>query len=319
MLAPAWGATNTNDGIVGKAVGKAAKAVGKVLAKFNPVSLMIRGGLLLAIRTNMFKLADKLQYGLYTDEQAQAAGFNMDLFHDNQQSYKKALNVFTKLQGNESKFRAAIQKGVKHKAIKGVSGLGMLTGLGWIATAATVVSAMSAIIGILSFFKGKKNPMGEEYADEPVSEDAIKSAMDAAGNLDEDGNPIDSEGNIIDDAANVVNNVVNKVQDYLPSGGGSSDDGGGNDNNVYDAEPSSLPVKKAAAPKVIGENIPELRKSAMDVIKENAKPIAIGAGILGLAAAFFLLRRKKTKSAGLSGVRTSKRRSYNKLETIKLS
>ena len=66
------------------------------MLKYNPVSLSARGGMLMAIRVNMFKLADKLQYGLYTDEQAQAAGFNMDEFRKNQDAYNKARNLFCK-------------------------------------------------------------------------------------------------------------------------------------------------------------------------------------------------------------------------------
>jgi hypothetical protein len=105
----------------GKAVAKAAKAVGKFVLKFNPVSLAARGGMLMAIRVNLFKLADKLQYGLYTDEQAQAAGLNMDDFHSNQEAYQKSKNLWCKtLKGDESKFRSAIEKGVKHRAINGL-------------------------------------------------------------------------------------------------------------------------------------------------------------------------------------------------------
>ncbi len=95
----------------GKAVAKGAKAVVNVVAKFNPVSLAARGGLLLAIRANLFKLADKLQYGLYTEAQAQAAGINVDDFRKMQESYNKARNIFVKtLKGNESKFKNAIAR-----------------------------------------------------------------------------------------------------------------------------------------------------------------------------------------------------------------
>jgi hypothetical protein len=153
---------------VGKGVATAAKAVVNVVARFNPVSLAARGGLLLAIRTNLFKLADKLQYGLYTEAQATAAGLNLDSFRKMQASYTKARNLFVNtLKGREDKLKQAIAKGVKHKAINGLGELGELGAV----TATLVTAALGFITSILGFFKGNRNPAtGEQlFAGSPFS------------------------------------------------------------------------------------------------------------------------------------------------------
>jgi hypothetical protein len=102
----------------GRFIKKAVKKLAHVVMRFNPVSIAIRGGLLLAISKNMFKLADKLQYGLITEEQAMAAGLDMDAYRAAVDKYKKTRHRFVnQLRGKESKFNGAIRKGVKDKAV----------------------------------------------------------------------------------------------------------------------------------------------------------------------------------------------------------
>jgi hypothetical protein len=173
---------------VGKGVATAAKAVVNVVARFNPVSLAARGGLLLAIRTNLFKLADKLQYGLYTEAQATAAGMSLDNFRKMQESYNKARNLFVNtLKGKEDKFKQAISKGIKRKAINGLGELGELGAV----TATLVTAALGFITSILGFFKGRQDPAtGETYTEENATEEQLAAMMNQSGMVDDDGNPI---------------------------------------------------------------------------------------------------------------------------------
>lgn len=82
--------------------GKAAiKKVAKAIVKYNPVSLAMRGGFLLAVRVNLFKMATKLQ-------KSPAA-------------YAKVKKFFVDiLQGKESALKNSIEKGSKAQ----LSGLG---------------------------------------------------------------------------------------------------------------------------------------------------------------------------------------------------
>jgi hypothetical protein len=200
-----------------------------VVARFNPVSLAARGGLLLAIRTNLFKLADKLQYGLYTEAQATAAGLNLDSFRKMQASYTKTRNLFVNtLKGKEDKLKQAISKGVKHKAINGLGELGELGAV----TAARVTAALWFITSILGFFKGKKNPAtGETFTDEAVTEGQVHDLMNQSEAMDEDGyiispSPVnttaqpEAEQTFWQKAGNFVNNIrdnaSNIVSNFLP-------------------------------------------------------------------------------------------------------
>jgi hypothetical protein len=184
---------------VGEGMKKAGKKIVQTLKRINPVSVTVRLGMLAAIRINLGKWADKLQYGLYTDEQAQAAGLDMNAFHDSQAAYRKTLDHFTgKLGGKKEKFDAAIRKGIRHRAINGFHELAGLAGNGQLGWIASVVSAVvSIVIALIKHFRKKKNPANpsEEYGDVEINEEDFKALVDENGNplYDEDGNPISAE------------------------------------------------------------------------------------------------------------------------------
>lgn len=327
-----------------KGVATAAKATGNFVLRFNPVSLAARGGMLMALRLNLFKLADKLQYGLYTDEQAQAAHFNMDAFHDNQAAYNKSRNLFCNtLRGKEDKFRTAVKNGVKRKAINGLGGLSA-NGVGAVAQA-TIAAAMGFITTILTFFKGKKDPQsGEEWADENPTEGDLMDIMD----YDEDGNPINAapttanqktqkeSKNFWQKTSDVLQTGAKLVNDYLPYGGGSSiipynanqydNDYGYDTSNQQDMiiSPSSGSSSAVTAEVMTGGMMSNIGA----FIKKNAVLIGVGAAIA--AGGIYFLNRKKKSSRGLSdGVRTysrpttkrrnGKSRSKNLIKPMKLS
>jgi len=328
----------------GKGIATAAKATGKFVVKFNPVSLAARGGMLAAIKVNMFKLADKLQYGLYTDEQAQAAGLNMEHFRSNQEAYNKAKNLFCKtLRGNENKFRNAISTGIKNKAI---NGLGQLDGLGdGGATAALVTAALGFITNVLSFFKGKKNPKtGEEYPDQNITKGDVEALMEIE--YDDDGNPIvnttanpEAEKNFWDKAAGVINTVSdtyqNVVSNFMPSGGGgsSSYDSGGdysydnyqNDDYQNQNQQDMIISPASGASSAVTANVMPggMMSNVGAFLKKNA--VLVGVGAIGIAGAVYFLTRKKksAKSKGLSGVtqrrsRPRRRKAQTKLKSVRL-
>ncbi|GHT78364.1 hypothetical protein FACS189464_1670 [Bacteroidia bacterium] len=137
---------------------KVFKAVVKVAKKINPVRITMRAFVLKHIRANKDGMADNLQYGLYTDEQARAAGLDMAAFHDNQTAYKKSVDKFVSNGGDKKNFDAAIRSGIRNKAINGISPpVGDLGDLGadWSKIAEVAGKVIQAIIG---FFKGLKNP-----------------------------------------------------------------------------------------------------------------------------------------------------------------
>lgn len=318
---------------VGKGIVKGAKAVGKFVARFNPVSLAARGGLLLAIRKNMFKLADKLRWGLYTEADAQKAGINVNDFRKMQERYNKARKIFVNtLKGKESKFRSAIAKGTKHKSIKG---LGEAGELGFVA-AATVTAAMGFITAIIKMFAGSKDPAtGEDYTEENVTEGEVNDLMNESEQYDEDGNPV-SQVNTSEDptaednpsfwqkAGNVVKKATNFVSNILPSqpsneeysDSGYEEEGDEEEGEEYEEE--DTPISTRSTNHVVTTQVMpgSLTTNVGSFLKKNA--LWIGLGVVGVAGAVYLMRKNKPRrSRGLSGVSTSKTK-YKKIKMIEL-
>lgn len=317
---------------VGKGIVKGAKAVGKFVARFNPVSLAARGGLLLAIRKNMFKLADKLRWGLYTEADAQKAGIKIEDFRKMQEKYNKARKIFVKtLQGKESKFKAAIAKGTKHKSIKG---LGELGELGVIA-AATVTAAMGFITAIIKMFAGSKDPAtGEDYTEENVTEGEVNDLMNESEQYDEDGNPVSqvntSENPTAEDtpsfwekAGNAVKKTANFVSNFIPSQNEQqySEDNENeeyeDEEGEYDEEENAPLTTRSGSHTVTTQVMPgSLISNTGSFLKKNA--LWIGLGIVGVAGAVYLMRKNKPKkSRGLSGT-PGKTTKYKKIKMIEL-
>jgi hypothetical protein len=272
--------------------------------------LAARGGLLLAIRTNLFKLADKLQYGLYTEAQAQAAGINLDDFRKMQESYNKTRKLFVNtLKGKEDKFKNAISKGVKKRAINGLGELGELGAAG----ASLITAALGFITSILGFFKGKKNPAtGETFAEEHVTEGQIRDLLNEAEGYDEDGEPVNTtaqpqaEQNFWQKAGNVLQTGSNMVSNFLPSGGGGG--GGASYQPDYEDEyyepinqPDMIISPASGNSSAVTANVMTggMMANIGNFVKKNA--VMLGIGAMGIAGAVYFLTRKK-KRAGLSGI-----------------
>ncbi|MBN2833446.1 MAG: hypothetical protein JXR48_00625 [Candidatus Delongbacteria bacterium] len=159
---------------VGKKVGKVAKKVVKAIVRFNPLTIAIRGGLLAALRLNMFGIAKKLQYAYLPDELAAKYKLDPAQHAKLKKTHGKIKKLFKGLQGKEANLRKAILKGAKQKSpdfsLKGIDGLigelkelerigelGELGNLGVVATAASISAASGVLAKIGSWLKPIKN------------------------------------------------------------------------------------------------------------------------------------------------------------------
>lgn len=159
---------------VGKKIGKVAKKVVKAIVRFNPLSIAIRGGLLAALRLNMFGIAKKLQYAYLPDDLASKYNIDPAKHAKLKKTHGKVRKLFKGLQGKESNLRKAILKGAKQKSsdfsLKGVDGLladlkgleaigelAELGNMGAVATAASVTAASGVLAKIGSWLKPIKN------------------------------------------------------------------------------------------------------------------------------------------------------------------
>ncbi len=159
---------------VGKKIGKVAKKVVKAIVRFNPLSIAIRGGLLAALRLNMFGIAKKLQYAYLPDDLASKYNIDPAKHAKLKKTHSKVRKLFKGLQGKESNLRKAILKGAKQKSsdfsLKGIDGLladlkgleaigelAELGNMGAVATGASVAAASGVLAKIGSWLKPIKN------------------------------------------------------------------------------------------------------------------------------------------------------------------
>ncbi|MDA3883159.1 MAG: hypothetical protein PF481_07725 [Bacteroidales bacterium] len=159
---------------VGGKVKNHAKKVVKAIVRYNPLSIAIRGGLLAALRLNIFKISKKLQYAYLPDNLASKYNIDPTQHAKLKKVHAKIKKLFKGLQGKEENLRKAILKGAKQKSsdfsIKGLHGLigelqaleaigelAELGNLGVVATAASVTAASGVLAKIGSWLKPIKN------------------------------------------------------------------------------------------------------------------------------------------------------------------
>lgn len=134
-----------------KAVDKAkevAKKGAQVVVKYNPVSTAARAGVLLAMKTNLFGLAEQLKWGYATPEQISKFGISSADYQKAKTALAKAKRLFVDtLKGQESNLKDAILSG-KNK-LEGLSGLGEP-----VTAATTAAAATPFLLQIKEFIKG---------------------------------------------------------------------------------------------------------------------------------------------------------------------
>lgn len=159
---------------VTRKVGKVAKKVIKAIVRFNPLSIAIRSGLLVALRLNMFGFAKKLQYGYLPDHLAKKHNLDPHKLRAVRRSLSRVKKLFRGLQGRQSSLKRAILKGAKQRsrdfslggsdlllqelqALEAIGALGEMGDLGAAASAASVSAASGVLAKIGRWLKPIKN------------------------------------------------------------------------------------------------------------------------------------------------------------------
>jgi hypothetical protein len=173
-----------------KKVGKGLKEVGKAVVRFNPVSIAARGGFLVAMKTNLGKMAAKLKWGYATKEQAAAKGISEAQWNKSKDALAKVERLFAdKLQGKRDALRNAILKG-KAGNLDGFIEEDF-QGLGEPVTAATLAAATPIIVAAIKILKDSGllnknenvNPedLAKEMANDPGAAEALQKAGSESG------------------------------------------------------------------------------------------------------------------------------------------
>ena len=120
-----------------RGVSQAAKFTGKKILTpafktfnryANPATILLRNGFLLAMKTNMFKVAERLRFGYLSDAEARKRGVNMSEFAKLKKVVARAGKIYEGAGGKQSNLKKAILtgKGNRNKAVP-LSGLALGT------------------------------------------------------------------------------------------------------------------------------------------------------------------------------------------------
>jgi len=105
----------------GKAATKAVHAINRV----NPATVILRSGLLVAMKANALNIAGRIKWAYLTEEQAQKRGLNMDKYRQVKALREKLEKIFFGAGGKPENLREAILTGKGNKG-KEVSGFGVI-------------------------------------------------------------------------------------------------------------------------------------------------------------------------------------------------
>ncbi|MCL2682244.1 MAG: hypothetical protein FWE63_02005 [Bacteroidales bacterium] len=127
------------------------KQAGKAIVKFNPLTLASRGGVLLAMKMNIGKMASKLKWGYATQADVDAGKLTPAQWEASKKALLKTETIFTKIGGDKAKLRIAIIYGKGGNSTLKNGQLGLCgAGLGEVATGAAIAAAIPVIISIIN-------------------------------------------------------------------------------------------------------------------------------------------------------------------------
>ncbi len=96
-----------------------------ILNKANPASLLLRGGVLASMKLNLFKVASRLRFAYWTEEQAQANSMDMAKYNQLQRIREKVEKIYFRAGGKPASLKKAMLtgKGNRNKMVS-LNGLG---------------------------------------------------------------------------------------------------------------------------------------------------------------------------------------------------
>ncbi|MBL7901577.1 MAG: hypothetical protein JNK73_06255 [Bacteroidia bacterium] len=303
-----------------------------VTNRVNPATVLLREGILVSMKTNLFKVAEQLKYSYMSDEQAKAKEVDMAKFQKLKAVRAKLEKIFYDAGGKPENLKKAILSG-KGNADKEVSGLGYivddlsgfndstsvqevlgtemvqdenLNGLGVVATTASVTAAT----GVIGAIAGLLKSIGSIFPKKTTAEKKSKSTENTS---------TASEAGTENNSGGSENNAPSASRSSGGSeSGGSSENNGGSSESSGGAEgeggsgESNLPAKSAAK----GAAPSKGKAGFWDANKKWIKPTAIGLTGVGLIyLGVKMMKSKPDKSPpkqALSGFKPRKKKKGGK-------
>lgn len=274
-------------------VKKGLKKVGKTLNRFNPGVAAIRGGIIIALRINMFGFKERLKWAYASTSQLQRAGVKSSYSQKAKKVLAKIEKIFEGMGGKKSNLKKAILKGKKGQLTgtdfsDGQLQTDDLDGLGAISSAAMLTAATTVLGFIKKIFTKNKLGKKEKVTTVPQS---------------------------------VTQNPATTKKMYMSaSNSGESDNYSIPQDSIVQS--NSAEIYSSANPTNIPTNKPP--NKIVKILKDNPLYAAIGGfGILGLSfwgvSSFMKKKKAKSKAASpsISG-HGSKKKKSPKRKTPKL-
>lgn len=302
--------------------GKGVKNLKKKIVNSNVVLKTRRAGVLLAMKLNFLKLAERIKWGYLTREEAVQNGFDLNEWQQAVGRLQEITKLFVdELQGQPEALRKAILTG----RAGGLSGLGDIDGtddeLGAvvaattssaIATAMPILKRMMAIAGKLNLKKlvKKVNPRklfkGRKKAEKQKTESTPDTAEDPAAQTNAPETPSQDKGeeSVNTDSGKAEQSPRNLPQSKAPDDEASKTADGGQTANLPANTDTQSPAAQAKESSEASPSNPLTK--AVNWVKENPGTTAVIAGGL-IIGGYFVFRKKD----GLSGTKRGKKRKGN--------
>ncbi|WP_162054532.1 hypothetical protein [Pontibacter pamirensis] len=145
--AAAWTGDKAGDAWSG--VKQAAEWTFDKVVQLNPLTVLMRNGLLLAFKINLFRMAERLGYGYWSESEAVSKGLEVNEYRKLKAKLDDVHKLWRGLQGDEDSLKKNILQGWNH----GTQKHGGVRSLGEAATAATTTAATPLIVKIVDWLK----------------------------------------------------------------------------------------------------------------------------------------------------------------------
>lgn len=322
----------------GKKGGKLKNFIHKALHvtnRINPATALIRSGVLISMKLNLFKVAQRLKFAYLTEEQAKQKEVDMGKFERLKKVREKLEKIFYDAGGKPENLKKAILTGKGNKNHE-VSGLGYIlddmsgldessslelllgnemyndesfNGLGELGSATASAASITAATGIIGAIAGLLKGIGNIFPKKN------KEGKDFENTESKEGDGTSTE-EVSQGAANIkiTNSDTGESTTTTSSsggGGGSSEDsGGGGDNSKSVAKTSNTSTSDSGDSSTTDTSGGDKPQGFWDKNKKWLKPTAIGLTGVGLLFLGYKMMNKpkaQAPSPQLSGMKSKKK------------
>lgn len=280
--------------VAAKAVAKEAVKVGKALYNLNPLGELLRNGMLLLMKINLFKVASRLKYGYLTDAEAAAAGIDVSKLNEVRKVLVTLQKAFYDAGGGGLKMdRTVSNNNIKNAILKGtgnnsknglkVSGDGSPTsggvptsfiGSDFIGSGGSsfIGDSPANYIGMGSYFSG-----ANDYSNVAGVDDAAEAT--ATAGVTALGTTLTKIGDIVSKASKIAGDAKSAVSSISPTASQASDDFANPPATTGDEAQAEIQRGKDAESQLAIESSSQLSKSPTELFIQNNKVYLIIGGV----------------------------------------